>query len=74
MVVLGGWRFLISEVPLYTLIDSGFGEGHKTRGFRRVTYPEWYITKYTTYTKTKVARAGRRLLLLFFITLKPRVE
>ena len=27
------------------------GEGHKTRRYLRVTYPESYITKYTTFTK-----------------------
>ena len=27
------------------------GEGHKMRRFQRVTYPESYITRYTTYTK-----------------------
>ena len=36
-------------VPVY-LCSSG--EGHKTRRCRRVTYPESYITKHTTYTKT----------------------
>ena len=37
------------------VIDSGLvgssGVGYKARRCRRVTYPESYITKYTTYTK-----------------------
>ena len=44
-----------------TLIDSGLatvscasGQGKKTRGCRRVAYPESYITQHTTYTKIKV--------------------
>jgi len=28
-------------------------EGHQTRGCRRVTHPESYITKYATYTKIR---------------------
>jgi hypothetical protein len=31
------------------------GWRHETRRCRRVTYPESYITKYTSYTKTKLA-------------------
>ena len=43
---------------LTVLIDSGLvgwlGEGQETRRCRRVTYPESYITKYTTYTKITI--------------------
>jgi len=40
--------------PAFTVvIDLGLGEGHTTRRCRRVTYPELYITKYTTYTKIR---------------------
>ena len=38
--------------PVWTTALCSSGEGHKTRRCRRVTYPESYITKYTTYSKT----------------------
>ena len=39
---------------LVGMVDSnllGRRKGHRTRRCRRITYPESYITKYTTYTK-----------------------
>ena len=58
--------------PCSQMIDSG--EGHQTRrcrkpfdsSTRRVTYPESYITKNTTYSKMKLVgnrRFGRRIAL-----------
>ena len=35
------------------------GGGHKTRKCRRVTYPESYITKCTTYAKRMLTGQGR---------------
>jgi len=44
------------------MIDSGLvgsrGRSHKTRRCRGVTYPESYITKYTTYSKKRTVRSG----------------
>ena len=50
------------------------GEGHKIR-CRRVTYPESYITKYTTYSKIYLARRprmGKESLPLMVEKLTPR--
>ena len=33
------------------VLEECSGEGHKTRRCRRVTYPESYVTKYTTFTE-----------------------
>ena len=38
------------------VIDSGLGEEHTTRRCRRVTYPESFITEYTTYTKIQTVK------------------
>ena len=44
----------VSCVAIFGFSRCSSGEGHKTRGCRRVTYPESCITKNTTYTKRQI--------------------
>ena len=46
----------MAETDFFTHTSRQTGEGPNTRKCRRVTCPESYITKYTTYTKTKTSK------------------
>jgi len=46
-----GLGFQVKQLDRLRVGLCSSGEGHKTRRCRRVTYPESYITKYSTYTK-----------------------